>query len=80
VRGAAPHSKEMLNMYEYKSEIVSKGIRWVRGRASESDASGLDELLNERAQEGWELVAYAYTTEIMNVSAAMLVTFRRAKA
>jgi len=66
-------------MYEYKSEIVSKGLRWVRGRASEADATGLDELLNERAAEGWELVAYAYTTEVLNVSAAMLVTFKRAK-
>ena len=66
-------------MYEYKSEILDKGIRWVRGRASESDASGLDELLNARAAEGWELSAYAYTTEIVNVSAAMLVTFRRLK-
>jgi len=67
-------------MYEYRSELLNKGIRWVRGRASESDASGLDELLNARAAEGWELMSYAYTTEIVNVSAAMLVTFRRVKA
>ena len=66
-------------MYEYKTEIVSKGIRWVRGRASETDASGLDELLNERAQEGWELVAYAFTTEVLNLAAAMMITFKKQK-
>ena len=66
-------------MYEYKSEILKKGIRWVKGAATEGDATKLDELLNERAAEGWELVSYAYTTELGNVSATMLITFRRAK-
>ena len=66
-------------MYEYKSEILSKGIRWVKGKATEADASGLDELLNERAADGWELVSYVYTTEVLNVSASMLITFRKAK-
>jgi len=66
-------------MYEYKSEIQSKGIRWVKGAATQGDATKLDELLNERAAEGWELVTYVYTTELLNVSATMLLTFRRAK-
>ena len=66
-------------MYEYKSEIISKGIRWIRGSATEGDASQLDVLLNERAAEGWELVSYVYTTEIINAYATMLVTFRRTK-
>ena len=66
-------------MYEYKSEILNKGIRWVKGSATESDASKLDALLNERAAEGWELVNYVYTTELLNTSATMLITFRKAK-
>jgi hypothetical protein len=66
-------------MYEYKSETLSKGIRWVRGAATEGDASKLDELLNKRAEEGWELVTYVYTTELLNVHATMLLTFRKAK-
>lgn len=66
-------------MYEYKSETLSKGIRWLKGSATKADASGLDELLNERAAQGWELVSYVYTTEVLNLHATMLVTFRRAK-
>lgn len=66
-------------MYEYKSEILKKGIRWVKGAATEADANNLDVILNERAAEGWELVTYAYTTEVANVSATMLLTFKRAK-
>ena len=66
-------------MYEYRSETLKKGIRWVKGAATEADASNLDELLNERAAEGWELVAYAYTGELANVSVTMLITFRKAK-
>jgi len=66
-------------MYEYESEIMSKGIRWVKGAATKGDASTLDELLNERAAEGWELVTYVYTTEVLNVHATMLITFRKKK-
>ena len=64
-------------MYEYKSEILSQGIRWMKGSATDCDAGKLDALLNERSAEGWELVSYAYTTEIFNASAAMLITFRK---
>ena len=66
-------------MYEYKSEVLKKGLRWTKGAATDADASNLDKLLNERAAEGWELVTYVYTTEVLNVSATMLLTFRKAK-
>ena len=66
-------------MYEYKSEIINKGIRLVKGSATESDASKLDEIFNKRSAEGWELVSYVYTTELLNVSASVLATFRKTK-
>ena len=66
-------------MYEYKTEILSAGIRWVKGKATEADASKLDNLLNQRAAEGWELVNYVYTTEVFNVSANFILTFKKAK-
>ena len=66
-------------MYEYKTEILSAGIRWVKGKATEADASSLDNLLNQRDAEGWELVNYVYTTEVLNVSANFILTFRKAK-
>ena len=66
-------------MYEYKSEVLNAGIRWIKGGAREADASKLDELLNERSAEGWELVTYVYTTEILNTSATIMLTFRKAK-
>jgi len=66
-------------MYEYKTEILSAGIRLVKGKAGDADAAKLDELLNKRAAEGWELVVYNYTTEVLNTSASILVTFRKAK-
>jgi len=66
-------------MYEYKSEILSRGIRWTKGSASKVDAQKLDELLSERAAEGWELVTYVYTTELLNLTATMLLTFRKVK-
>jgi hypothetical protein len=66
-------------MYEYKTEILSAGIRWVKGKAGEADATKLDELLNQRGAEGWELVNYVYTTEVFNVHANFCVTFRKAK-
>ena len=66
-------------MYEYKTEILSAGIRWVKGKATEADASKLDNLLNQRAAEGWELVNYIYTTEVLNVSANFILTFKKAK-
>ena len=66
-------------MCEYKSEVLEAGIRWTKGRATETDASKLDELINARFSEGWELVTYCYTTEALNFSASVLITFRRKK-
>ena len=47
-------------MYTYKSEILWVSSKWFSDKANEKDLAELDELLNERAAEGWELVTYDY--------------------
>jgi hypothetical protein len=39
--------------YEYKSEVLSTGIKRFSDKANDVDVSVLDELINKRASEGW---------------------------
>ena len=45
-------------MYTYKTEILTVSTKWFSDKANAADISMLDQLLNERAAEGWELAAY----------------------
>lgn len=47
-------------MYKYKTEILTVGTKWFSDKANSDDIAKLDELLNQRASEGWELVTYDY--------------------
>ena len=64
-------------MYEYQSEILTTGMKLWSDKANENDAAALDELLNERAQEGWELVTYDYMATSTQIKGAFIITFRR---
>ena len=65
-------------MYEYKSEILTVGPKWWSDKATPEDASVLDELLNQRAAEGWELVTYDYMATSVQIKGAFIITYRRA--
>ena len=66
-------------MFEYKTEILKTGVKWFSDKANEADVSELDELINERASEGWELVTYSYMSTSLQTRGATLITFRKQK-
>ena len=65
-------------MFEYKSEVVTvtKTTGIVSKNLNEKDVSILDELINKRAAEGWELVTHSISTVGL---AQFVVTFKKAK-
>lgn len=64
-------------MYTYKTEILTVSTKWWSDKANASDAAELDELLNRRAAEGWELVTYDYMATSTQIKGAFIITFRR---
>lgn len=65
-------------MYQYKTEILKVGSKLWSDKATPEDALLLDQLLNQRASEGWELVTYDYMATSLQVRGAFIVTFRKA--
>ena len=64
-------------MYKYKTEILTVGTKWLSDKADENDAAELDELLDHRAAEGWELVTYDDMATSVQIKGAFIITFRR---
>ena len=64
-------------MYTYKSEILSVGTKLFSDKATAEDAAELDDLLNRRTAEGWELVTYDYMATSVQIKGAFIITFRR---
>lgn len=64
-------------MYQYKTEILRVSVKLLSDKASLEDAAALDELLNARAAEGWELAAYDYMATSTQLRGAFVITFRR---
>ena len=64
-------------MYTYKTEILKVSTKWFSDKANESDIVELDELINRRSQEGWELATYDYMATSSQIRGAFLVTFRK---
>lgn len=62
-------------MYTYKTEILMVGSKWFSDKANEKDAAELDELLNQRSAEGWDLVTYDYMATSVQVRGAFIITF-----
>ncbi len=67
-------------MYTYKTEILTVSTKWFSDKANAADISMLDQLLNERAAEGWELAAYDYMATSTQIKGAFVVTFRKETA
>jgi len=66
-------------MFEYKTEKLETDTKWISGKANKTDMLALDELLNERASQGWELVTYSYMVTALETKGATLITFRKPK-
>ena len=64
-------------MIQYKSEILKVGVKMWSDKADEKDLAKLDELLNERAAEGWELVTYDYMATSVQGQGAFVITFKK---
>ena len=47
-------------MYKYKSEILRASVKMFSDKANEKDIAELDELLNKRAAEGWEISRFSW--------------------
>ena len=67
-------------MYTYKSEVINTETKWgFNDSASPKDVEKLDELINTRANEGWELANYSYMPNVFGTRSAILVTFKKKK-
>lgn len=66
-------------MYIYKTEILKVSAKWFSDKADESDVAMLDQLINERAASGWELVTYDYMATSVQIRGAFVITFRMHK-
>ena len=66
-------------MYEYKTEVLTTGIKWFSDKANDADVTALDELINKRALEGWELVTYSFMSTSLQARGATLITFKKQK-
>ena len=60
----------------YKTEILTVSTKLWSDKATDADAHELDELLNRRDAEGWELVTYDYMATSMQLKGAFIITFR----
>ena len=69
--------KENSIMYIYKTEILTVGTKWFSDKADAKDIAILDNLLNERSAEGWELVTYDYMATSMQINGAFVITFKK---
>ena len=67
-------------MYTYKTEILTVSTKWFSDKANAADILMLDQLLNERAAEGWELAVYDYMGTSTQIKGAFVVTFRKETA
>ena len=66
-------------MYIYKTEILMVRTKWFSDKANENDTAALDQFLNEKAAEGWELVTYDYMATSLQLKGGFVITFRKQK-
>lgn len=71
-------------MYEYKTEILQvskKGFTVASQKTLEEDVAMLDDFINAKAADGWELVTYTFADANMYAKATgILVTLRKQKS
>ena len=66
-------------MYIYKTEILTVSTKWFSDKADQEDIALLDDLINERARDGWELVTYDYMATSKQIKGAFVITFRKSQ-
>lgn len=66
-------------MWTYKSEVLETSVKWFKDSASSEDLERLEDLINHRAKEGWELVTHSYMANVLATRSAILITFRKEK-
>ncbi len=59
-------------MYTYRTEILPVSTKFFSYKADQKDISILDDLLNQRASEGWALVTYVYMATSMQIKGGHL--------
>ena len=64
-------------MAEYKTEILKVSYRLLKASIKEPEVKELDELINQRASEGWELVTYTFMGNNDSFSRGVLMTFKK---
>ena len=64
-------------MFIYKTEILTVGTKFCSDKADEKDIALLDELINKRAEDGWELVTYDYMATSSQIRGAFVITFKQ---
>ena len=64
-------------MYTYKTEILMVGTKRFSDKADSDDIEALDQLINKRAADGWELVTYDYMATSVQIKGAFVITFRK---
>ena len=55
------------------------GTKWFSDKTEACSITMLDQSLNERAAEGWELVTYDYMATSVQIKGAFAITFRKNK-
>ncbi len=64
-------------MYTYHTEILKVSMKWLSDKANSEDIKLLDELINAKSAQGWELVTYDYMATTMQIRGAFVITFRK---
>ena len=63
-------------MYKYQSEILKIPYTFLDTKKNALELAKFDDLINQRASEGWELVAQSFTGLEDITSTGILLTFR----
>ena len=54
-------------------------MNWFTDKADTNDITVLDQFINEKAADGWELVTYDYMATSLQIKGAFVITFRKPK-
>ena len=61
----------------YKSEVLGVPFKIAKASINEEEIKELDDLINRRSREGWDLVAYAFMGDAGNFGRGVLITFKK---
>ena len=61
----------------YLTELLDAGSKWWSGKVTEDNVTELNELLEQRYKEGWELVTYNYVMTYGQIGSQFVITYKR---